>query len=102
MEGDLYPVQKIKVLDGIGITGWVQVEDDWKFISVGNERLLSTHGGKVKMSAAQTQKFDEFMKRNSSSSIIVVVVEDMLELALALAGICRYMSICICDDKCIC
>jgi len=37
----------LQVVEGVGIEGWVEVDNDWKFIEVGNEKLLKSNGGHV-------------------------------------------------------
>ncbi len=85
MDGDLRSVRKIQIVDGVGITGWVEVDDDWKYVAVGNDRLLDINGGKIRTSLKERELLKVFSERNLSSCIVLVVVEDKLELALALA-----------------
>lgn len=85
MEGDLNDVKKVKVIEGVGISGWVEVDKDWKFVIVGNERLLDFNGGKVSTTSNSKQEIQNFCEANASSCILIVAVEDELELILALA-----------------
>ena len=36
----LSQVKKVNVMEGVGMQGWVAVDDDWKHVAVGNERLF--------------------------------------------------------------
>lgn len=36
----VWQVKKVDVMEGIGMQGWVAVDDDWKHVAVGNERLF--------------------------------------------------------------
>jgi len=86
MEGDLKNVKKIQISEGVGISGWVEVDEDWKLVSIGNDRLLDFKGGKVRTDKQSRQLLEDFTSRNSGSSVVLVVVDDTLELALALSG----------------
>ena len=78
-------VRKIKILEGVGIEGWVAVEDDWKYVMVGNERLLCTNGGKVRLSESQMDSYRDFCSRNSSQVVLLIAVDDSPLLLLSLA-----------------
>ena len=78
-------------MDGIGISGWVEVGNDWKYVVVGNERLIDMNGGKVKTTAEEKEKINNFTNQQKGCCIILVVIEDEVELALALAGNFDYM-----------
>jgi anthranilate/para-aminobenzoate synthase component II len=75
------------VVDGVGMQGWVEVEDDWKHICVGNERLLKAHGGKIRPSRAMQSKIDEFLSHHVGDMVLYVVIEDSIKAILSLAGI---------------
>lgn len=76
-----------KSVDGIGLEGWVEVEEDWKFVCVGNEKLLKSQGGKARVSAKEQEKLDAFIGRNTGAVILYICVDDVLELVLSLAGL---------------
>jgi Cd2+/Zn2+-exporting ATPase len=78
-------VRKIAVVDGMGVTGWVNVGGDWKQVSIGNEKLLQAQGGKVALTATQQQKLDAFVARSVGGVTLLVVVDDQLEMALSLS-----------------
>ena len=86
-ESALLPVQKLEVLEGVGISGWVTVPilDDWRFVLVGNERILRSNGGNVRISSQQSKQLLDFTNRCSGESILLVAVEDELELLLSLS-----------------
>ena len=84
MEGDFPLVKNMKVKDGIGIEGWVQVDDDWKHVLVGNEKILKDNCGKVIISNSDKEKIREFSDKNSTATIVMVAVDDQLDLIMAL------------------
>lgn len=69
--------------------GWVKVDDDdeWKHISVGNERLLKAFGGKIRPSKKLQAVIDNFTARNHGGVILYVALEDEIKSLLALSGI---------------
>eukprot|EP00605_Chrysophyceae_sp_TOSAG23-4_P002944 GSChrysophyteH1.ASY1.ANO1.3242.1 assembled CDS len=73
-EGELPALRKFQVNEGVGLSAWVEVDDDWKIVQVGNERLLKKYGGKV------------FLTTESAGRVIVyIIVEDTLAGMVALA-----------------
>jgi Cd2+/Zn2+-exporting ATPase len=80
-------VRKMKVLDGVGLEGWVEIveEQDWKYLLVGNERIFASHGGKVQLSATQQQEVDLFKQRNQGRTMIFVAIDDEVAYAMSLA-----------------
>jgi Cd2+/Zn2+-exporting ATPase len=78
-------VRKVKVLDGVGVSGWVEDDGDWKYVVVGNERLLKKNGGSVRVSAAQERQIAAFVAAAANSAVLFVTVEDELLLLLALS-----------------
>jgi len=84
MEGNLPAVKSLKVIEGVGIEGWCQVEDDWKHVIVGNERILKDNGGKVIISESVKNNIREFAEKNVGATIVMVAVDDQLDLLLAL------------------
>lgn len=85
-EGKLPEVKKVQVMDGVGMQGWVEVGDDWMHIAVGNERLLKSHGGKVRPSKAMQKEIDAFVARFPGEMVLFVVIEDEIKAIMALAG----------------
>lgn len=83
--GAMPAVRKIVVVDGIGVSGWVEVEGDWKFVFVGNEKLLYEHGGKVRTSPKQQQMMKDFNECSRGRVVLLVAVDDSLELMLSLS-----------------
>ena len=65
--------------------GWVQVEDDWKHVAVGNERLFKSNKGRVRVSKTQEAKLLVFERKNECSVILYVAVDDCLERVIALS-----------------
>ncbi len=84
--GKLSEVKKLSVMDGIGLQGWVKVNDDWKHIAVGNERLLKVHGGKLRPSKRMQVAIDEFCVSHKQEVILYVVIEDEIKCLLSLSG----------------
>lgn len=86
-EGLLLPVKNVLVIDGVGISGWVFVEglDDWKFVIIGNERILKANGGRVRPSKTQMDQIDVFVEKCSGQTVLMMAVEDEIEMLLALS-----------------
>eukprot|EP01034_Spumella_vulgaris_P034650 gene34650-42739_t len=78
-------VRKIVVVDGVGVTGWVEVDGDWKFVAIGNEKVLRTHGGKVRVTSGQQKLMDDFMTRSTGCVVLIVAVDDQLEMMMSLS-----------------
>lgn len=80
-------VRKMKVLDGVGLEGWVEIveEQDWKYLLVGNERIFASHGGKVQLSMTQQHEIELFKQRNQGRTMIFVAIDDELAYAMSLA-----------------
>lgn len=66
--------------------GWVQVDDDWKHIAVGNERLLKIHGGKIKPSKKMQLVIDEFFNQHEGEIILCIAIEDEIKGLISLSG----------------
>lgn len=92
-ENPLPAVRKVKVLDGVGVCGWVEVDGDWKYCVVGNERILEDHGGLVPVSSTQETLIAEFNKKAGSTVCLLVAVEDELMLMISLADEVRPESV---------
>ncbi len=85
-KGKLAEVKKIQSIEGVGMQGWVEVGDDWKHISVGNERLLKAHGGKIRPSKSIQSKIDGFHAARKGELILLIVIEDEIKAMLSLSG----------------
>lgn len=85
VDNPLPAVRKVKVLDGVGLSGWVEVDGDWKYCVVGNERILQGQGGTTAVSSTQQALMAEFHKKVGSTVCLLVAVEDELMLMLSLA-----------------
>ncbi|KAJ1437463.1 E1-E2 ATPase-domain-containing protein [Ochromonadaceae sp. CCMP2298] len=86
--GALLPqVRKLEVLEGVGVAGWVFSDEsqDWKYVAVGNERLLDSNGGAVSLSSEQEDRLKAFTSQAGAAAVLLVAVEDEIILALALA-----------------
>jgi len=94
-QGDrLLPVQKLVVVPGVGLEGWIAIdkeEDDWRHCAVGNEKLFRQNGGKCILAPTTVQIVEEFCLRyeNTGASILFVSVDDRLRLLLAMADTLR-------------
>jgi Zn2+/Cd2+-exporting ATPase len=85
-DNPLPPVRKVQVIEGVGVGGWVEVERDWKYVVVGNERLLDDHGGSVAVSKEQKEAMDAYIKSQEGEVVtLLVAVEDELMLMICLA-----------------
>eukprot|EP00604_Paraphysomonas_vestita_P004310 CAMPEP_0174825430 /NCGR_PEP_ID=MMETSP1107-20130205/42737_1 /TAXON_ID=36770 /ORGANISM="Paraphysomonas vestita, Strain GFlagA" /LENGTH=618 /DNA_ID=CAMNT_0016057007 /DNA_START=354 /DNA_END=2210 /DNA_ORIENTATION=+ len=84
-EGKLPEVKKVQVMDGVGMQGWVAVEDDWKHISVGNERLLKSNGGKIKPSKKVQEMIDKFQTDRKGELILFICIEDEVRALMSLS-----------------
>jgi hypothetical protein len=85
-QGQLAEVKKIETIDGVGMQGWVAVGEDWKPISVGNERLLKAHGGKIRPSKALQAKIDQFEEARRGELILFVCIDDEIKALMSLSG----------------
>ena len=92
MEGNLPETRSIKVVEGLGLNGWVEVDKDWKFVAVGNEKLFKNNGGKTALSEVEQIAVNNFIQKNNNVAIIYVLVDDQLKLILALADEIRKES----------
>lgn len=93
-EGALPNVRKVKVVDGVGVSGWIEAEEeDWRFCIVGNERILKKNGGNVRINKAQEAKIDKFVSGASNSVCLFVAVEDELQLVMSLSDELRSESV---------
>eukprot|EP01034_Spumella_vulgaris_P026033 gene26033-32560_t len=86
-------VRKIAVQDGVGVSGWVEVEGDWKYVAVGNERLLKANGGKVVLSDRQSELYKDFLLRSGGYVQLIVVVDNAIEMVLSLSDEVRSESV---------
>lgn len=90
LENDtLLNVQQVKVLEGIGLEGWVAVDRDesnWRHTAVGNERILSAYGGKTFATSKGMEQYQMFCNKYSGigTSILLVSVDDELRLLVAM------------------
>lgn len=84
MENDFLSTQKIKVLEGVGVSGLVESNGNWYQVIVGNERLLSTNGGTIKLSSSQREAYEQFVLMNPGASIVLISVDGFVDRALAI------------------
>ena len=85
-QGTLAEVKKLQVMDGVGMQGWVAVDDDWQHVLVGNERLLKVHGGKIRPSKAVQSKIDQFHESRKGELILYICIDDEIKALLSLSG----------------
>jgi Cd2+/Zn2+-exporting ATPase len=85
-EGITFPeVKKVKVIDGVGVEGWVLVNGNWIPVMVGNERLLKQNGGPVACTKARFTEIADFCTSHPSCVVLIVAIDDEVALLLALA-----------------
>ena len=83
---------------GIGVSGWVACDDDFKHVLVGSPKVLKARGagGKVHASIEQLQQLADFELNHATCSFVLVVVEDELDLVLALNdGVRKESKLCL-------
>lgn len=86
MDEQAFPaVRKLKVLDGVGVEAWVEMDGDWKYVLIGNERILHGHGGKVRLGKVEAAQLQAFQVSNVNKVVLLMAVEDELILSMALA-----------------
>lgn len=78
-------VRKVRVMDGIGLEAWVEINKEWKHVCIGNERLLAAHGGKVMLTVVELERLDTFKRVNLHKVVLLMSVDDVLMLVLSLA-----------------
>lgn len=93
-------VRRMKVLDGIGLEGWVEVaeEGDWKHVMIGNERMLRSHGGKVQMTVEQERDVVQFIMTNAGRTVIFIAIDDELAYAMSLSDEVRPEAVTFVQD----
>ena len=85
-ERSLPAVRNAKVLEGVGVEGWVEVDSDWKYVVVGNERIMEANGGSVAdLLPNQEEALAAFQQAHKHSVCLLVGVDDELALVLSLA-----------------
>ena len=93
-------VQKVKIVKGVGVEGWIAAEADeleWLHCAVGNEKLLKEMGGQCIMREDVKEVYYNFLSKYADSgvSILVVVIEDELRAIIALADTMRTKAPCM-------
>ena len=87
--------KKIKIVDGIGLEGYVKDPNDsskWKFMQIGNERLLQGFGGTVSVNKQQLTKIKQYQKQSIGKVLLFIVIENELILLLTLSDELRTQS----------
>ena len=87
--------KKIKIIDGVGLEGWIQDPTDksqWKAVVVGNERLFKGFGGKLFLSKKQTKQIQDFQTNSIGKVLLFVVIDDEPTLLLSLSDEIRSES----------
>ena len=85
-------VRKVKVVEGVGVSGWVAKDakqTDWRFVVVGNERMVEQGLAEPLESEQQQQILAAFRARHPTASIVLVAIDDKLHAALALSDSVR-------------
>ena len=79
-------VRKVIVTDGVGVSGWAESEPDcWQHVSIGNERLLKSNGGRIHVSPRQELLLSTFYKASKGKVVLIVAVDDELQLIMSLS-----------------
>jgi cation transport ATPase len=79
-------VRKVIVTDGVGVSGWAESEPDfWQHVSIGNERLLKSNGGRIHVSPRQDLLVSSFYKASQGKVVLIVAVDDKLQLIMSLS-----------------
>ena len=85
--------KQLKILEGIGIEGWVQNPDDhheWKPVVIGNERLFKPYGGKLSLTQKQQKQIEANSNRHRQGNVILfILVEDELKVMISLSDTLR-------------
>lgn len=96
LNDSLCSVQDIKIVPGVGISGWVASdsdESDWLFCVIGNEKVFSTviGGSQCRPNAQALEQYKFFSEKHSKqgASILVVSIDDQLRLLVALSDSIR-------------
>lgn len=92
MEQDFLPCKKIKVIEGLGLSGQVKIGKEWKHVVAGNERLLLSHGGTYETTIEQDKLIESFIGEYLGSTIVVVAIDENIELVLAITDEIREES----------
>lgn len=82
MEGDLPTTSSIKVIDGVGVSGYVNTQEGQVFVQVGNERLIKNSNFKSR----DIEEVVAFTRSYPTASIIIVSVNGTLSQVMALCG----------------
>ena len=102
-------VKKVAVIEGVGVAGWVSVDDrhtEWVYVLCGNERMLERKMAGP-LSQADAEAVKAFCKRHATASIVYIAVDDVLCALLALSDSprpealemvqrCREMGLAVC------
>jgi len=94
--GTLSEIKKLVIKEGVGIEGWVKDREnkfEWKYVVIGNEKLLKAHGGSYRPSSQQTKMIESFTeKAGKDKMILFIVIDDELKLLLSLSDELRDQS----------
>eukprot|EP01038_Epipyxis_sp_PR26KG_P006292 gene6292-8665_t len=73
-------VRDFKALEGVGVCGWVEVDDDWKYVAIGNERLLKSNGGKTIANKQQLEIVNDYYNKSNNIILLVSVDDELMRL----------------------
>ena len=94
-DGDkvLPPIRKVQVIDGVGVSGWAEVNGVWKYCEIGNERILEKHGGTAYATEAQLARVESFIQEAGSTVCLLVAVDDDVMLVMSMMDEVRPESV---------
>jgi Cd2+/Zn2+-exporting ATPase len=92
-EKTLPPVRKVQIIDGVGVSGWAQINGVWKYCEIGNERILEKNGGTVYATKAQLERIESYIHDAGSTVCLLVAVDDDVLLVMSLMDEIRPESV---------
>lgn len=92
-EKTLPPVRKVQIIDGVGVSGWAQINGVWKYCEIGNERILEKNGGTAYATKAQLERIESYIHDAGSTVCLLVAVDDDVLLVMSLMDEIRPESV---------
>ncbi len=92
-EKKLPSTRKVQVKEGVGVSGWAEVNGVWKYCEIGNERILEKHGGTAYATKAQLARIESFIQEAGSTVCLLVAVDDDVMLVMSMMDEVRPESV---------